>query len=168
MPKKPGKHAWVVTWDWVGNHRKPDQLLLHFLKASWPSWRVSDYLQALYINSAEIAPISRLYYIKRGLRDETWDRKIRDRGTRVTVGDNPMLLAVLVNDLSVVRSGPGQMEVSWTHRPVVPVNWTPQDGPPGEGTPRKFLVDLETRSNVTGAITDISPHLAESGQAMPE
>lgn len=100
----------MISWDWSAETRKPHRQLLHILQPRWKVSRVVDYMKLLYMNSELFLVSERLRFLSR----ESWHGLIHMEGSRIIVGDNPILVGSLVSDLRFEPvSGPVQT-VRWT------------------------------------------------------
>ena len=89
--------AWVITWDWFGDNRKPRKLLLHILQPRWKVSRVVEHMKFLYLNSELFVPSERLRF----LWQKAWRGLIHQEGPRIIIGDNPILVGSRVDDLRI-------------------------------------------------------------------
>jgi hypothetical protein len=71
--------AWVITWDWFGETRKPRRLLLHILQPRWKVSRVLEHMKFLYLNSELFVPSERLRF----LSEKPWRGLIHQEGPRI-------------------------------------------------------------------------------------
>jgi len=102
--------AWLITWDWFGDNRKPGKLLLHIFQPRWKTTRVLEHMKFLYLNS-ELFLLSERF---RFLSEKAWRGLIHQEGRRIIIGDNPILVGSLVHDLRVEAVSTGQQIVRWT------------------------------------------------------
>jgi hypothetical protein len=87
--------AWVVTWSWLGETRKPDRFVLHILQPRWKVQKVVDYMKSLYLNS-EFFPVSERFDF---FSPKAWHGLVRVERFRILVGTDPHLFASKVSDL---------------------------------------------------------------------
>jgi hypothetical protein len=102
--------AWIVTWDWFGDTRKPRGLLLHILQPRWKVSRVLEHMKFLYLNSELFVPSERLGF----LSEKPWRGLIHQEGPRIIIGDNPILVGSWVHDLRIESVAAGGQVVRWT------------------------------------------------------
>jgi len=102
--------AWVITWDWFSDTRKPRRLMLHILQPRWKVSRVLEHMKFLYLNSELFFPSERLSF----LHEKAWRGIIFQQGPRILVGDDPILVGSWVHDLCIQRLSNGQQIVRWT------------------------------------------------------
>src|SRR5437588_795129 len=102
--------AWVITWDWFSETRKPRRLLLHILQPRWKVSRVLEHMKFLYLNSELFLPSERLRF----LSEKAWRGLIHQEGPRIIIGDNPILVGSWVHDLRIERVAARGQVVRWT------------------------------------------------------
>jgi len=142
----PKRAAWVITWDWFGDNRKPRKLLLHILQPRWGVTRVLEHMKFLYLNSELFLVSERLPF----LSDKAWRGLIHMEGPRIIVGDNPILVGSRVHDLRTESPSGGQQIVRWTQPPGV--RWRASERkiePLGQPIAKTFRV------SVTGHVSEI-------------
>lgn len=105
------KHsAWVISWEWFSEPRKPRRLLLHLLPAAWSISRVVQHMKYLYVNSEFVPPLQRVPLLPEG----NWNGLLFKQGPRIIIGDDPWLLGCKVDDLRIERVDSGRQIVRWT------------------------------------------------------
>jgi hypothetical protein len=102
--------AWVITWKWMGETRKPDKLILHILPPRWAIGRIEDYMKALYLNSGFFLVPERFDFFSR----KAWRGLVRIEGPRILVGHDPHLFASKVSDLHAESDENGAQIITWT------------------------------------------------------
>jgi hypothetical protein len=102
--------AWIITWDWFGDTRKPRNLMLHILQPRWKVSRVLEHMKFLYLNSELFLVSERLRF----LSEKAWRGLIHQEGPRIIIGDNPILVGSWVHDLRIEPISVGQQIVRWT------------------------------------------------------
>jgi len=102
--------AWVITWDWFAETRKPKMQLLHILQPRWKISRVLEHMKFLYLNSELFLVSERLRF----LSNKAWRGLIFMEGPRIIIGDDPILVGSWVHDLRIERLGAGKEIVRWT------------------------------------------------------
>jgi hypothetical protein len=48
---KKGIKAWLVKWEWAGDHAKPEREIAAILNPRWSPERVRKYVELIYVNS---------------------------------------------------------------------------------------------------------------------
>jgi hypothetical protein len=109
--KKSRKYkAWLVTWEWVGDHAKRDDKIVAVLDPRWRPDHVREFVELLYLNLT-YGIGERMYYALHR-RKNPYQAKYIDSLSRwppmIHCGDNPFLMAHLVEDLQV------EMHDNWT------------------------------------------------------
>jgi hypothetical protein len=121
MPQTNGKQsAWVITWDWVSETRKPHSLLLYILPAPWSQSRVLQHMKYLYINSELFRPSRRVPL----LPERDWKGLLFEEGPRIIIGDDPFLIGSYVHDLRFESVEATTQIVRWTQ----PAGLRPKSG----------------------------------------
>ena len=111
MPQTNEKEtAWVITWDWCSETRKPHRLLLYILPAPWSGRRVVQHMKYLYINSELFPPSQRLPL----LPERDWKGLLFQEGPRILIGDDPFLVGCHVDDLRIESVDTRTQIVRWT------------------------------------------------------
>jgi hypothetical protein len=119
MRKKKGCVAWLVTWEWSGDHAKVDNKVAAILNRRWSAKKVAEYVEFIYYseysNSEKIGlatgKLSNPYPVR-------WDALdgVPWLG-RMTCGHNPWLFARQADNLRVEENDSGLEEVLWDERP---------------------------------------------------
>jgi len=122
-----GRKAWLVTWEWAGDHAKRADKVAAILNPRLGGERVRELVEFLYIfHTASLSEkLSRAanrdqnpYPAKFGtLNGVAWEGEIH-------CGPNPWLLARLVDDLIVERDQDGKERATWKERPKPDMSWT--------------------------------------------
>ena len=122
-----GRKAWLVTWEWAGDHAKRADKVAAILSPRLGGEHVRELVEFLYIlDTASLSEklswaVSRdrnPYPAKFGtLNGVTWEGEI-------LCGHNPWLLARLVDDLIVERDQEGKERATWKERPKPDMSWT--------------------------------------------
>ena len=118
--------AWLVAWEWCGDHAKRDEKVAAIFNARFSSEYVRELVEFIYLSAmyslterAEYARDKKLnpYPAKFGtLGGVTWEGEIR-------CGHNPELRARLVEDLTVERDEHGKESAHWEERPKPQTAW---------------------------------------------
>lgn len=116
------KTAWLVTWEWIGDHAKvpEDKKIAAIFNWRWSGSHVKELVEQLYISHKYTAwdkigvaknpkgnPYPALYGDIEGV---PWQGMIH-------CGDNPFLHARLVNDLCIEISDEGPDKLTWKNKP---------------------------------------------------
>jgi hypothetical protein len=97
MSRVRKRAAWIISWDWLSDTRKPRRLLVHVLQPRWRASRVLEHMKLLYMNSELFLPSERLRFLAR----KGWQGLIFEEGPRIIIGDNPILVGSWVHDLRI-------------------------------------------------------------------
>ena len=127
MPKRQPRKmkAWLVTWEWCGEHAKRDDKIAAIFNPRFGGVRVRELVEFLYANEYTLSERMDLargrpnpYPAKFGTLDDVpWDGEI-------ICGHNPYLRGRLVEDLTVQRDANGKETANWKERPKPDINWT--------------------------------------------
>jgi hypothetical protein len=95
--------AWLITWEWIGDHAKRDDKIVAILNPRWRAERVREYVELLYI-TLTYGIGERMYYsLRRG--KNPYPAHYVDSTPRwpptIHCGHHPFLMAHLVEDLQV-------------------------------------------------------------------
>jgi hypothetical protein len=122
--------AWLVTWEWVGDHAKRADVIAAVLNPRLSTKRVRDIVELLYANE---------YYSLRERMACARDRRTNPYPAvfgsvdgvqwpgQITCGHNPFLFARLVDDLQPARDEGGAEQATWKERPRPNLAWTRSD-----------------------------------------
>lgn len=112
--------AWLVTWEWLGDHAKREEKVAAIFDSRLSGKRVREFVELLYLteNSSlsdrvKWARNKKLnpYPARFGTLDGgPWEGQIR-------CGHNPLLFARLVDDLTVKIDAEGKEIATWKERP---------------------------------------------------
>jgi hypothetical protein len=109
--------AWLVTWEWSGDHAERDDKIAAVLNSRLSSSRVEELVEFLYLN--ECYSVSEKMAVAQRKRDNPYPAQ-NDRtksGPLITCGHNPHLEARLVNDLTIESDANGfDKAVEWKTR----------------------------------------------------
>jgi hypothetical protein len=122
--------AWLVTWEWVGDHAKRADVIAALLNPRLSAKRVGDIVELLYANEYYSLG-ERMAYIpkkKKNPYPAVFGRVdgVQWRG-QITCGHNPFLFARLVDDLRVAFDERGTEQATWKERPPPNLAWTRSD-----------------------------------------
>lgn len=112
--KKKGASAWVVTWEWVGDHAKRKQKVVAILNPRWGDQRVRDYVELIY-SVLEYHPLDQLR-CARNSKNNPYPAQFEiidgiPWGGSIICGHNPWLHARKVRNLRV-----DNRTVAWQER----------------------------------------------------
>ena len=114
MPKQRPRSAWIIEWKSIGAHRRVQAKLLHVLNPRVNQRAVISYMKCLYMNSGLVAGLDRLGF----LSDKYWEGIVIHEGPRLSVGENPYLIACFVKDLTIEIDRERSQEIfRWTQVP---------------------------------------------------
>ena len=115
------KSAWLVTWDWSGDHAKVEDPVAAILNYRVTPEKVSRFMEQLYCSysysHAEKLSVAKSrkanpYPAQYGqLKGMSWQGQI-------TCGDNPWLFARMVSNLHIGKDAEGNERLVWDERPL--------------------------------------------------
>jgi hypothetical protein len=117
MLRKPRKYkAWLVTWEWMGDHAKRKDKIVAVLDPRLSPLRVREWVERLYLNTYGIG--DQVYYALHRKKNP-YPAKFTDGRSMswppiIHCGHNPFLMAHLVDSLTVERSEDGTETVMWS------------------------------------------------------
>jgi len=112
--------AWLITWEWSGNHAKRDDKIVAVLNSRLSMSRVAELVEFLYL--AEYYTLSEKMAVAHRRRENPYPAQYErqaNSGPLIICGHNPHLVAHWVDDLMVERDDKGRDKV---------VKWTTRDG----------------------------------------
>ena len=117
---RKGIKAWLVTWEWVGDHAKPERKVAAILNPHWSPDRVREHVELIYVNSY-YSISERIAYAKNRSFNPYPALFVRIDGIQwqgqITCGHNPLLFARLVDNLTATGEPDDEERVVWTERP---------------------------------------------------
>jgi len=116
--RRPLKTAWVITWDWIGDHAATKEPFVAVLSWRKSSQQVFAFVEQLYAQSI-LTPEEQIAVArdpKSNPYPAQWAslRGVRHEG-RIICGGNPWLFARLVKN---VRYDPASSAITWDETPV--------------------------------------------------
>lgn len=121
------RKAWLVTWEWSGEHAKPAEKVVAIFNPRLGAERVRELVELLYIQSGASLDEKLSWAVDRNrnpypakfgsLQGAPWQGEIE-------CGHNPWLFARLVDDLWVETGEDGIQEAHWSERPKPDISWT--------------------------------------------
>jgi len=108
--------AWLVTWEWIGDHAKRGDKIAAILNSRLSASRVSELVEFLYLT--EHYTLSEKMAIAQRRSDNPYPARVKTvGGGLVDCGHNPHLMARLVDDLTVESDAMGKdVAVKWKTR----------------------------------------------------
>lgn len=112
-----GKYkAWLVTWEWIGDHVKRDDKIVAVFDPRIAPYRIRELVELLYLNI--VYGIGERVYFALHRRKNPYTAGFTDPRDRrwppiVHCGDNPFLMANLVEDLAVESHDDGTETARW-------------------------------------------------------
>jgi hypothetical protein len=121
MGKKKGVKAWLVTWDYLGDHAKPNNIIAAILNPRWSAEKVREYVELLYANS-EYTIAERIDYARDPKQNPFPAQFSCVNGGRwlrqITCGHNPWLFARKVENLHTENDNENKESVTWDELPI--------------------------------------------------
>jgi hypothetical protein len=118
---KKGITAWLITWEWMGDHAKAEQKIAAILNPRWSSKRVREYVESIYVDS-HYSIAERIAYAKTRSFNPYPAEFVRVSGVawegQITCGHNPWLFARLVSNLAAAGESDGHNGVIWSEQSV--------------------------------------------------
>jgi hypothetical protein len=118
--------AWLITWEWCGDHAKVKNQIAAILNYRLPGKKVKEIIELIYVNTY-YSFRERLAYAKNKKDNPypaTFDKinGISWTGS-ITCGHNPYIYARIVDDLKVTKDKNEQESLSWKERqrPKIPL-----------------------------------------------
>lgn len=107
--------AWLITWEWIGDHAKRDNKIVAVVDPRWRPSRVQEFVELLYINLT-YGIGERVYYALHR-RKNPYQANYIDSPSRwppaFHCGHNPFLMAQLVEDLQAETHEDGTETAAW-------------------------------------------------------
>lgn len=118
MSKAKGLKAWLITWQWCGDHARPDDDNVEILSPRLSPERVREFTELIYHRTSspsekiswrlrkegQVYPAAE-FAIVEGIPYHGW----------ITCGNNPFVTARRVKDLSVSADANGRQVLTWTN-----------------------------------------------------
>ena len=114
-----GITAWLVTWEWAGDHAAVERRIAAILNAHWSGARVREHVELIYVNSS-YSILERISYAKNRSFNPYPAEFVKVHGipweAQIICGHNPWLFGRMVDNL---RAGTEDDEdtLVWTERP---------------------------------------------------
>ena len=116
---RPLPTAWLVTWEWVGDHAQVDEPIVAILNYRYTGRRVRDIVEQLYATSKY--SIAERLLVAKNPRNNPYPPQfaVLNGGTyesSLTCGHNPYLHARIVTNLHLAEED-GVQKLRWTNLP---------------------------------------------------
>ena len=118
MRQQKGLKAWLVTWEWCGDHAKPAERVAEILSPRLHPERVREIVELRYNRESSLSEkvAWRLRKKKQPYPAEFASVEgVRWHG-QIICGHNPSLLARLVDNLVINVTAEGSQNATWTDR----------------------------------------------------
>ena len=121
MKRRKGPSAWLVTWEWCGDHAELENKVAEILNPRLSPERVREVVELLYQRESSLSEKVAWRLLKRpqaypaefpAVEGARWKGQIH-------CGHNPWLLARQVDDLTVNIGADGKEALSWKDRHTV-------------------------------------------------
>jgi hypothetical protein len=118
MKKRKGLSAWLVTWEWCGDHAAVSEKVAEILDPRISAERVRQIVELLYHREASLSEKVAWRLLKRSqpytadfvdIEGVRWE-------SQVMCGHNPSLFARLVDDLTIEADAQGRESATWRDR----------------------------------------------------
>ncbi|MGA2506182.1 MAG: hypothetical protein ABSF80_01730 [Chitinispirillaceae bacterium] len=106
--KNKGIKAWLVTWDYSGEHAKPKNKIVAIFNPHWSVDKVKQIIELLYVQLT-FSLIEKGKYAKNKSFNPYPAKEYRGR---ITCGDNPMLYARLVSNF-IAEDHTDESKTTW-------------------------------------------------------
>lgn len=118
--RRQGLKAWLITWEWMGEHARPAKPVVAILDPRLSGARVAELVEFLY-RCTSYTLLDQVNFFGRD-RAAGYVAKYGEIGGvpwqgEVTCGDNPWLRARLVDNFRVEKDSSGQEHATWSERP---------------------------------------------------
>jgi hypothetical protein len=122
MKQLKGLRAWLVTWEWVGDHAKPPKKIAELLDPRLSPERVREIVEFLYQREDRLS--DKVNWRLRKHKQPYPAEFVTIDGVpwqgRIICGHNPHLLARSVDSLIVSTDADGNEVATWTDRFPMP------------------------------------------------
>ena len=143
---KLGQKAWLLQWEWMGNHAAVEDRIAAILRPRLSQRIVGEIVEYLYAIHA-YSPTELAYYAKRPKENPY---KAQWENGHCFCGHNPLLAAVYVQNLIISVDRESEIEtISWVYPPLYRFNYTTLERKEVRGK----LSDSVTRT-ITGPLSE--------------
>ena len=111
MITSKSKKAWLITWEWHGEHNEKTDKIVRIINYRFSDSTVRDIVEQIYVDS-EYSLLERLQYIKSYKNKRSIPDRTRIRNFHINCGYNPYLWARLVKNIKVVDED-GKENLEW-------------------------------------------------------
>ena len=116
------RSAWLVTWEWSGDHARVEDPVVALFNYRWPGKTVRLIVEQLYATFKY--SISEKVAIARNKRNNPYSARARDIDDapfwgEIFCGDNPWLRARIVKNVRIEVNASGREILHWDERPLV-------------------------------------------------
>lgn len=108
--------AWLIRWEWMGEHAAISDPIVTIMSARTSTKDVQKYVEQRYIE-ARASLSEKLTYARYNQPQEPPYLARRERG-HIHCGDNPWIVARIVDDLCVNEDAEGKEVLTWTERNI--------------------------------------------------
>ena len=115
-------NAWLITWEWHGEHAKRKKTLVGIISSRRGEKFIADFVEQAYL--MEMSTIEEIVRWANRKKDRPYKVKKVEiinnvpHGDRITCGHNPHIYARIVTDLKVVSDLDNKIEkLSWKEPP---------------------------------------------------
>jgi hypothetical protein len=121
MAPRPLKSAWVVTWEWIGEHAAVEETrrVVTVLNYRWTTEKVRDLIEQMYVASEY--SLSEKTRIARDRRTNPYRAKVAS-AREVHCGHNPWLRARFVRNFQCLSKDDGTYLPHWEELPPFDAN----------------------------------------------
>ena len=112
--RRPKIVAWLITWEWIGEHAKVENKIATILNYRLAEDTVREIMERIYINN--YTSLRERVAYARNKKTHPYPAQVY-RGGRIHCGRNPHLYARLVDDLHVSVDKDGEESLIWKERP---------------------------------------------------
>jgi hypothetical protein len=106
--------AWLVTWEWDGEHARVDDKIAAVLNPRLSGDSVRKIVELLYVN-AGLSIVERLAYA-RSARNTAYPAEFVGWEGQIVCGSNPFLYARRVEDVRVEVGEDGEGDLQWSEQ----------------------------------------------------
>lgn len=122
MNARPLKTAWLISWEWIGDHARVDQPVVAILNSRRSGEHVRQFVEQFYCSTK--FGIEEKVRVARDAKANPYPAKfVQMEGTPfhgvITCGHNPFLLARLVRNVRVFVDGEGTERLEFEKIPRV-------------------------------------------------
>jgi hypothetical protein len=116
------RSAWLVTWEWSGDHARVEDPVVALFNYRWPGETVRLVVEQIY--SALKYSISDKFAVARNRKNTPYPAQARDIDGvpwlgEISCGNNPWLRARIVENVRLEIDTNGRRILNWDERPLV-------------------------------------------------